>query len=106
MAIINKHDNTQTYEVGSFTLWLNELIGSLEGKNDANVPCRECVACCTSSYFIHIKPTDKETLRHISKNIIFPALGLPKGHFLLGYDENGQVKELVKSVVLRYEQTD
>ncbi len=85
----NKNNPTQTFAVGSFTQWLNELIGSLEGQNDTNVPCGECVACCTSSYFIHLKPTDKQTLRHIPKNIIFPAPGLPKGHFLLGYDENG-----------------
>lgn len=83
------NDNASDLHVGRFSLWLNQFVSSLEGKNDANVPCNKCVACCTSSYFIHIKPTDKESLRHIPKPLLFPAPGLPKGNFLLGYNEKG-----------------
>jgi uncharacterized protein len=75
--------------VGSYSAWLKELVGSLKGENDSVVPCGECVACCTSSHFVHIKPTDSETLKHVPRNLIFPAPGLPKGHYLLGYNKKG-----------------
>jgi len=79
----------KNYNAGKFSVWLEALKGSLEGRNSVNVPCGECIGCCTSSYFIHIKPTDIETLKYISKNIRFPAPNLPKGHYILGYDKNG-----------------
>ncbi len=54
-----------------------------------NVPCGECRGCCTSSYFIHIRPDEKKTLAVIPKKLLFAAPGLPKGNVLLGYMENG-----------------
>ena len=53
------------------------------------MPCGECTACCTSSYFIHIRPEETQTLARIPAELLFPAPGLPKGNLLLGYDENG-----------------
>lgn len=73
----------------AFSDWLKGFIKSLEGENDAYVPCGDCVGCCTSSYFIHIKPSDTESIKRIPKELLFPAPGLPKGNYLLGYDENG-----------------
>lgn len=73
----------------TFTSWLNDFIKTLEGKKQGYVPCGDCVGCCTSSYFIHIKPTDQKSLKHIPRELMFPAPGLPKGNYLLGYDENG-----------------
>jgi len=72
-----------------FSSWLKEFTGTLKGINNGSVPCGECMGCCTSSYFIHIKPTDTESINHIPKELMFPAPGLPKGHYLLGYDDKG-----------------
>jgi uncharacterized protein len=72
-----------------FADWLNDFIGTLKGINSGYVPCGDCVGCCVSSYFIHIKPTDKNSIQHIPKELLFPAPGLPKGNYLLGYDGNG-----------------
>ena len=58
-------------------------------ENDVRVECGACRACCTSSYFIHIRPDETDTLKHIPKNLLFPAPGLPKGHVVMGYDKNG-----------------
>jgi len=73
----------------SFLGWINEFTETLKGNNDGEVPCGDCIGCCTSSLFIHIKPSDKDSLNHIPKELMFPAPDLPKGHYLLGYDEKG-----------------
>lgn len=74
---------------GEFVTWLDAFTQTMKWIGSGTVPCGECVACCTSSKFIHIRPTDIESLRVIPKEIMFPAPGLPKGHYLLGYNESG-----------------
>ncbi len=81
--------NSDLSDSMKFSSWLREFTGTLKGINDGRVPCGECVVCCTSSYFIHIKPTDTESIQHIPKELMFPAPGLPEGHYLLGHDEKG-----------------
>jgi Fe-S-cluster containining protein len=45
--------------------------------------------------FIHVKPDEEETLRRIPRALLFPAPGLPKGHVLMGYGDNGQCPMLI-----------
>lgn len=81
---------------GSFSAWLQNTEASFKGEIDANVPCEECVACCTSSMFVHIMPKDIETLNHIPRELVFAAPNLPKGHYLMGYDEKGHCPMFTK----------
>jgi hypothetical protein len=74
---------------GPFSVWLDRIRRAQKTKAGADVPCGECRGCCTSSYFIHIDPGEKDALAAIPKRLRFPAPGLPKGHVLLGYDEKG-----------------
>jgi Fe-S-cluster containining protein len=87
MENLNRGSNLS--ESVKFASWLNDFTGTLKGKNNGYVPCGDCVGCCTSAYFIHLKPTDKNSIKHIPRELMFPAPGLPKGNYLLGYDENG-----------------
>jgi uncharacterized protein len=72
-----------------FSSWLRVTRRAQITGEGVNVPCGECTACCTSSYFIHIKPDETETLDRIPKELLFPAPGLSKGNALLGYDKKG-----------------
>ena len=74
---------------GRFSSWLYHIRKAQITGEGANVPCGECTACCTSSYFIHIKPDEIETITRIPEEVLFAAPGLPKGNVLLGYNENG-----------------
>ncbi|MHB9028269.1 MAG: YkgJ family cysteine cluster protein [Candidatus Latescibacterota bacterium] len=74
---------------GDFSSWLHRTQRSLEKQNGIDVPCGECSACCTSSYFVHIGPEEARTLARIPKKLLFPAPGEPKGTMLLGYDDKG-----------------
>ncbi len=93
----------QDKSAGRFSSWLQETNKSLQGRAEANVPCGECSACCSSSYFIHIKPSDSQAIVHIPKELTFPAPGLPKGHLLLGYDDKGRCPMFVEGECSIYE---
>ena len=74
---------------GDFSSWLRQDRDSLLGKGGMEVACGECVGCCISSYFIHIRPEEKAAISRIPANVLFAAPGQPKGHLLMGYDSAG-----------------
>lgn len=75
---------------GDFASWLSEVRDAIEGEGTTNVPCGTCVACCSSSQFVHIGPDEFDALAHIPKALRFPAPRMPRGHVLMGYDEHGR----------------
>ncbi len=78
-----------TIAAGPFSAWLTQMEVALRGDGDADVPCGECTACCTSSQFVHISADEFDTIAHIPTSLLFPAPLMPSGHVLLGYDERG-----------------
>ncbi len=82
-------------DAGDFTVWLAGMLAALHGDADSDVPCGTCTACCTASQFIHIGPDETDTLAHIPAELLFPAPRLPRGHVLLGYDEQGHCPMLI-----------
>ncbi|HEX3425453.1 MAG TPA: YkgJ family cysteine cluster protein [Acidimicrobiales bacterium] len=88
---------------GDFATWVGDVQAAIRGERDAVVPCDGCVACCTSSQFVHIGPDETETLRRIPAELQVPAPGLPRGHVVLGYDERGHCPMLVDNQCSIYE---
>jgi Fe-S-cluster containining protein len=88
---------------GSFSSWVKRTRSAVPDKGTADVPCGTCIACCTSSYFIHVGPDEVETLRRIPKALLFPAPGLPKGNVLMGYDEHGRCPMLKNGLCSIYD---
>ena len=76
---------------GSFSNWLADT----QQARPADVPCGSCNACCRSSYFIHIRPDDIDALADIPEALLFPAPGLPQGHFIMGFNQHGTCPMLV-----------
>lgn len=74
---------------GNFNTWIHNFIESRKTSKGMTVSCGDCRACCTSSYFIHIETDETKTLSLIPKELLFSAPGLPKGHVLMGYNEQG-----------------
>ena len=81
---------------GDFSEWMIEMQSALRGERGSDVPCGGCTACCTSSQFIHIGPDETDTLSRIPSVLLFPAPGLPRGHVLLGYDDEGHCPMLIE----------
>ena len=80
---------TEKLDAGRFSSWLATMAGALRGDNGVDVPCGACTACCRSSQFVHIEPDEEDTLAHIPREVLFPAPKLPRGHVLMGYDQDG-----------------
>jgi hypothetical protein len=81
---------------GDFSRWLEVTLRSGDSPETAEVPCGDCTACCTSSYFIHIRPDETAALTRIPVEYLVEAPGLPSGHVVMGYDEHGHCPMLVE----------
>lgn len=75
---------------GPFGRWLEQMLAALSGTSEADVPCGSCIACCASAQFVHVAPDELDALAHIPADLLFPAPRLPRGHVLMGYDEQGR----------------
>jgi Fe-S-cluster containining protein len=53
--------------------------------------------------FIPIKPDEKRTIQRIPRSLLFPVPGMPKGHVLLGYNDQGHCPMLVDNQCSIYE---
>jgi hypothetical protein len=86
-----EHDpSVEALDAGEFTAWLHEVRAAIRGEGETEVACGSCVACCSSSQFVHIAPDERDSLAHIPQALLFPAPGAPRGHVLMGYDEHGR----------------
>jgi len=74
---------------GEFRAWLTGMRAALRGERNSDVPCDGCTACCTSSQFVHVEPTDTAALAVIPPELLFPAPGLADGHWVMGFDQDG-----------------
>lgn len=88
---------------GAFSAWLREMQDALVDDGPVNVPCRGCTACCMSSHRVPIAPDETEALSRIPAGVLTPAPGMPDGHVLLGYDEQGRCSMLADGRCSIYE---
>ena len=90
-------------ETDGFSTWLQATIEVQKPDKTAVVPCGDCVACCTSSLFIHIRADEKAALSRIPKELLFPAPGLRDGSFVLGFTKQGHCPMFEKGKCSIYE---
>ena len=96
-------------DAGDFGSWLTGIMGiigvprEVAGGHGSDVPCGTCTACCTSSQFVHIAPDESDALAHIPGELLFAAPGAPRGHVLMGYDEQGRCPMLIEGACSIYE---
>jgi hypothetical protein len=88
---------------GNFSTWLRAIRGALAGGEGMQVACGDCVGCCTSSYFIKVRPHVKDTLAAIDERGVSlePAPG-NRGDMLMGYDEHGHCPMFANGVCSIY----
>lgn len=89
------NEATHKYAAGEFTNWLQGTHATQVQGADADVPCGTCNGCCKSFYFIHITPEDTPALNAIPQELLFAAPGLPEGHFVMGYNDQGHCPMLI-----------
>jgi len=79
---------SDTLPAGDFSAWLRAMRHTLRGGPGMDVACGDCAGCCTSSYFIKIRPHETRVLAAIDPKFLSDAPG-PAPARLMGYLENG-----------------
>src|SRR3954463_13441408 len=102
-AVNTSDGNDDELAAGEFSSWLTGMQAALRPQRDSDGPCNGCPACCTSSQFIHITADEVETISHIPVELLFPAPRVPRGNFVLGYDERGHCPMLIDGACSIYE---
>jgi Fe-S-cluster containining protein len=102
-VVEDRKDGEGSLAAGDFSSWMTDLQAAIGGEQDSDVPCDGCTACCRSSQFVHIEPDETDTLAHIAPELLFPAPRLPRGHVVLGYDDDGHCPMLIDGRCSIYE---
>ena len=100
---IGKFVQQRDLPAGDFSSWLRDIRNAFILESGTEVDCGECIACCSSSQFIHVNPREMLTLGLIRKEMLVAAPGYPKGHVLLGYDRNGYCPMMINEKCSIYE---
>jgi hypothetical protein len=79
---------SEPLSAGAFSEWLRAMRRALAGGPGMDVACGDCVGCCTSSYFITVRPHETRALAAIDAKFLTDAPGLAPAR-LMGYLENG-----------------
>lgn len=83
-----------TIDAGPFGAWLVQALRVLRGEAEADVPCGTCTGCCTSSYYIRIRPRDRIAVAGISPAYFVRAAGMPHDEVLMGWRHDGSCPAL------------
>jgi hypothetical protein len=78
-----------TLPAGDFSEWLRAMRSALAGGPGMDVACGDCVGCCTSSYYIRVRPAESEALQRIPAALLGDSPGDPTGTRLMGFDARG-----------------
>jgi Fe-S-cluster containining protein len=73
MAQLLSSETSTRIAAGAFGEWLAQARASLRGEGGADVPCGDCVGCCTSWYPVPIRPKDKLALAEIPVRFLTTA---------------------------------
>lgn len=79
----------ETVDAGEFGAWLHGILESFRGRGGSDVPCGSCRACCTSSQFILVRPTDRAALAVIPAELLVKAPYGEPGTRIMGFSDDG-----------------
>lgn len=89
MAIPLPEEPLNHVAAGAFGSWLAQARESLRGNGGMEVPCGDCVGCCTSGYSVQLRPEDQRALARIPVKLLVSPAGFPEGHMTLPSLANG-----------------
>jgi uncharacterized protein len=77
-------------DAGDFGAWLIQAREALRGSAGSRVPCGDCTGCCTSSYSIEVRPTDRAALERIPAKSLFRSTGSAAGNWTVRPNPDGK----------------
>lgn len=94
----------ESVDAGPFGTWLAQARRVLRGEAEADVPCGTCTGCCTSAYYIRIRPRDRTAVAGISPAYFVRAEGMPPDEALMAWRHDGTCPALESGRCTIYEQ--
>jgi hypothetical protein len=82
-------DDAAVADAGPFGAWLERTLALLRGQGEADVPCGTCTGCCTSSYYIRIRPRDRPAVAAFAQSYLVTPPGITPGDALMGWRHDG-----------------
>jgi Fe-S-cluster containining protein len=76
-------------DAGDFGQWVRSMTASLQGESGNDVPCGDCVGCCSSSWPIALRPSDARVVAHIPVEWLIDPDNAPHGLRYMGYRDDG-----------------
>lgn len=87
-------DTATPIPAGDFSAWLRAMRTALASRGGMDVPCGDCVGCCTSSYYIKVRADEHRALERIGEANLEPKVS-SDGSRLMGFRENGHCRMFV-----------
>jgi uncharacterized protein len=85
---VSEPPSVEPIRAGAFSEWLRAMRRALAGGPGMDVACGDCVGCCTSSYYIKVRPHETCALAAIDPKFLSDAPGSAPAR-LMGYLDNG-----------------
>lgn len=81
---------------GDFATWLQSMTASLRGESGNDVPCGECVGCCSSSWPVALRARDEQVIAKIPPQWIVDPPHAPAGLRYMAYRSDGTCPMLTR----------
>jgi len=94
----------ESVDAGPFGTWLAHALRVLRGEAEADVPCGTCTGCCTSAYYIRIRPRDRAAVAGIPPAYFVRAEGMAPDEALMAWRQDGTCPALESGRCTIYEQ--
>lgn len=76
-------------DAGEFGQWVHSMTASLRSDSGNDVPCGDCVGCCSSSWPIALRASDAKVISKIPAQWLLDPQDAPEGLRYMAYREDG-----------------
>lgn len=80
---------------GDFSQWLRDMRAALASRGGMDVACGSCRGCCTSSFYVKVRPDETAAMNRIGAENLEPGPPGNPAARLLGFRPNGHCRMLV-----------
>lgn len=83
-------DSTPTRDAGEFGAWLRAMTAMLRGGGGIEVPCGDCVGCCSASWPVALRGEETALLAEVPHWLHLEVEDAPPGVRYMGYRDDGR----------------
>jgi len=97
------HSTRPPVDAGDFRQWLEAMSASLRGGPGLDVPCGDCVGCCSAAWPIALRAADAKLVGQLPPDYLHEVPDAPVGIRYMGYRADGTCPMLLNARCTVYE---